>query len=68
MTATCKYPDVKVKITGRDGNSFTILGACAAAAQRAGVPETEIDAFFNEAMAGDYDHLLQTCMAWFNAR
>jgi hypothetical protein len=28
------------------------------------MPPEEIDAFFAEATRGDYDHLLQTTMAW----
>jgi hypothetical protein len=31
----------------------------------AGIPKDEIDAFFTEAKSGDYDHLLQTCVRWF---
>jgi hypothetical protein len=30
-----------------------------------GVPQAQIDAFMTEATAGDYDHLLQTCMQRF---
>jgi hypothetical protein len=36
----------------------------AAALRAAGVPQEEVDAFFAEATSGDYDHLLQTTMAW----
>jgi hypothetical protein len=32
---------------------------------KAGLPKSEIDAFFAEATSGDYDHLLATCMRWF---
>jgi hypothetical protein len=32
--------------------------------ERAGVPEGERAAFYAEATASNYDHLLQTCMAW----
>jgi hypothetical protein len=31
----------------------------------AGLPEAEIDAFMQEATSGDYNHLLQTAMRWF---
>jgi len=30
----------------------------------AGIGKEERDAFMDEAMSGDYDHLLQTCMKW----
>ena len=47
-----------------DGNAVAILGRTAAALRRAGVPKDEIDAYVAEATSGDYDHLLQTTMAW----
>lgn len=63
---TPKHPNITVALTGRDGNAFTILGHCREAARDAGLPEHEIAAFTDDAMAGDYDHLLQTAMRWFN--
>lgn len=63
---TPKYPNITVALTGQDGNAFTILGHCREAARDAGLPEHEIAAFTDDAMAGDYDHLLQTAMRWFN--
>lgn len=62
---TPKYPDIIVTLTGQDGNAFAILGRCRAAARDAGLSDEEIAAFMDEAMAGDYDHLLQTAMRWF---
>ncbi len=61
-----KYPQVKVKLTGRDGNAFAVIGACLKAARRAGLDAGPIAAFHLEAMAGDYNHLLATCMEWFD--
>ena len=49
------------------GNAFAILGRTAAALRHGGVPQEEIDAFFAEATSGDYDHLLQTTMAWVDS-
>ena len=63
-----KYPDITVTLTGRDGNAFAILGRCRAAARDAGLSDEEIAAFMDEAMAGNYDHLLQTAMRWFEIR
>ncbi len=65
-TAAIKYPHVHVQLTGQDGNAFMVLGLCQRAAQKAGLSKAEIDAFFKEAQAGDYDHLLATCMKWFD--
>jgi hypothetical protein len=33
--------------------------------RQAKLPKSEIDEFMVEATAGNYDHLLQTCMRWF---
>ena len=65
---TPKCPDIIVTLTGQDGNAFAILGRCRAAARDAGLSDEEIAAFMDEAMAGDYDHLLQTAMRWFEIR
>ncbi len=61
-----KYPQVKVKLSGKDGNAFNLMGLCLKAAKKAKVEKTETDEFLKEAMSGDYDHLLQTCMKWFD--
>lgn len=62
---TPKHHDIKVALTGHDGNAFTVLGRCCQAAREAGLSENEIAAFMAEATSGDYDHLLQTAMRWF---
>ena len=63
-----KYSDIIVTLTGHDGNAFAVLGRCREAAAEAGLSDDEIAAFMNEATAGDYDHLLQTAMRWFDIR
>ena len=65
MSEAIKYPEVQVQLTGNDGNAFAILGNCQKAARQAGLTKDQIDEFVNEAMTGDYDHLLQTCMKYF---
>ena len=65
---TPKYPDINVTLTGTDGNAFAILSRCREAARNAGLSHDEIAAFMDEAMAGDYDHLLRTAMRWFEAK
>ncbi len=61
-----KYPDVKVQLAGNDGNAFAIMSNCTKQARRAGVSAEEIETFRKECTSGDYDHLLQTCMKWFD--
>lgn len=59
-----RYPNVKVQLTGQDGNAFAILGAVSKALKRAGASTEEQKDFYNEATSDDYDHLLQTCTTW----
>jgi hypothetical protein len=58
------YPDVEVELTGRSSNAGTIMGTVAEALREHGVPVIEIDLFREECLSGDYNYLLQTCMAW----
>lgn len=64
-TTKCDEPlcDAVVTLTGKDGNAFLILGLVCRGIRSSNHPELE-DAFMNDAMCGDYDHLLQTCMRY----
>lgn len=55
---------IDVRLSGRDGNAFLILGRVASALRDEKVSEEEIGAFQSEAMAGDYAHLVRTCAKW----
>jgi hypothetical protein len=61
------YPEISVQLSGEDGNAFAILGNVKRAMQRAGLPKEVVDKFREEAMSGDYDNLLSTCMKYVNA-
>ncbi len=61
-----KYPNITVKLIGEDGNAFSIIGKCLRTMRRAGLSQEEQDAFQAEAMSENYDHLLTTCMEWFD--
>lgn len=63
-----KYPNVRVKITGTDSNAFFLIGTVTRAMRREGVPADKITEFTNEAMSGDYSHVLATIMDWVDAR
>lgn len=63
-----KYPKIKIKLIGENGNAFAILGRMRAGMRQGGVPADEIKAFMDEAMSGDYNHLLATCMEWVDVR
>lgn len=56
-----KFPEVKVQLVGEDGNAFAIMGRVTQALKRAGHGDVVKD-FQAEAMSGDYNHLLATCM------
>ena len=58
--------DIDVELTGVNGNAFSVLSTVARALKKGGVTPKQIDEFRSEAMSGDYDHLLQTCMKWVN--
>lgn len=60
-----KYPQVKFRLSGTDGNAFAILGHCSKEARKAGLTDEQIEEFMNEAMSDDYNHLLATCTKYF---
>jgi hypothetical protein len=64
-TNECFTPltDAVVQLVGEDGNAFAILGRVRRAILKSNRPELA-EAFMQEAMAGDYDHLLATCMRY----
>lgn len=61
------YPEVRVPLTGEDGNAFSILARVSRELKRAGVPREEVAEFHAEATSGDYDHLLRTVLRWVDA-
>lgn len=58
------YADVRVQMIGEDGNAFAVMGRVVAALRKAGASREATDEYTAEAMAGDYDHLLQVTMRW----
>lgn len=59
-----KYPNIKVKLVGMDGNAFAIMGRVDMALRRGGVSKEEREAYLAESRSGDYNNLLRTAMAW----
>lgn len=64
MPDSVKYPHVKVKLIGEDGNAYAIMGRVTQALRRAKVPQKDIDQYLKESTSGDYDNLLRTAMKW----
>ena len=59
-----RYPTITVPLSDQDGNAMSIIGRVGAALKQAGVSREIRAEFAKEAMSGDYDHVLQTVMAW----
>jgi len=62
MKAPTEKPTVK--LVGKDGNAFAIMGRVKNALKRAGADEEYIKKYLDESMAGDYDNLLATAMKY----
>ena len=59
-----KFPDIHVRLSEEDGNAFFIIGRVTTAMKRGGIPAADISTYRDEAMGGDYDHLLSTIMTY----
>lgn len=59
-----KYPNITVQLSGNSGNAFEIASNVRMALKQHNVPKNEQEAFFDEALSGDYGHLLTTCSEW----
>jgi len=56
-----------LKLVGEDGNAFSILGRAKSLLNKKG-KKNLVKPFLDEAMGGDYNHLLQTCQKYFSVR
>jgi hypothetical protein len=61
-----KYQTITVKLTGNDGNAFSIMAQVSKALRKAGASSNEVEQYMSESMSGDYDNLLRTAMKWVN--
>ncbi len=68
MTADVKFPHISVKLTGLDGNAFSIIGRVRGELRKGGATPAEIAEYLKEAMAGDYNHLLAVTMQTVDVR
>ena len=51
-------------LVGIDANALAIVGAVSKALRKVGNSKEVIDAYRDEAMSGDYDHLLRASIAY----
>jgi hypothetical protein len=55
-----------VRLSGVDGNAYSILGKVSEALREHGADKKYIKKYFEESMAGDYDNLLRVAMKYSN--
>jgi len=53
-----------VKLTGHDGNAFSIMGRVKQALRRKGADREYIEKYLKDATSGDYNHLLSVSMKY----
>lgn len=54
----------KIKLVGMNGNAYNILGIAKKALINANADTEYVDQYLEEAMSGNYDHLLLTTMEY----
>ena len=59
-----RYPDVKVQLSGEDGNAFAIIGRISQELRRAGYREAAKEWQGEAVQADSYDALLRKDMSW----
>ena len=65
---TIKYPDIEVQLSGSDGNAISIIGKVSRALKKGGIERSVVNEFADEAMSGDYNNVIQTCMKWVRVK
>ena len=63
-----KFPKVKVKLVGEDGNAFSIMGRVVKAMRKAKCSDEDIKAYRTAATSGDYNNLLRVTMDTVSVR
>jgi hypothetical protein len=61
-------PKYQVQVKLSDGNAYAIMGAVQKALKKAGASKEELDRYFTESTAGDYDNLLRVAMDWVEVK
>jgi len=67
MTTEIEDEKPVVQLVGADGNAFAIMGKVARALRQAGRPDL-VKPYMDEAMSGDYDHLLRITMKYVDVK
>jgi len=56
----------RLQLVGSNGNAFYVLGKAIQVGRKFGWGKEKTDEFLIEARGGDFNHLLQTCMNYFD--
>ncbi|MFJ2278848.1 hypothetical protein ACIOEZ_32390 [Streptomyces sp. NPDC087866] len=62
MSEAPQYPDVEVRLTGEDGNVYSVIGRVQQALRRAGHREAATEFTQTARSSGSYDEVLQLAM------
>ena len=65
MAEQNKNTGLKLKLVGEDGNAWSIIGRGARVLRENGMGD-KVGEFQAECLSGSYQHLLATCMEWFD--
>lgn len=69
MSASCKYPHVTVKLSGKDNTFYGVVGDVRDVLRAAGVSEEEIDLFSGDAVhAGGPKEMLDVVRQWVTVK
>ena len=60
LTTPKNMKKIKLQLVGLDGNAFSVMGAFQRQACKEGWSKQEVSEVLDEAMSGDYTHLLAT--------
>lgn len=60
--------NITVKLIGKNGNAFNLLGIVRRAMRRTGYNEAFVKQFTDEATSGDYHHLLMTILKYVEVK
>lgn len=58
------YPDIHVKLIGTDSHPMMIVAALTKGLCAGGIERDEINRIMREALSGDYDNVLATCLKY----
>lgn len=64
MSNEPKYPDIEVSLSNEDGNAVAMVTRVVLALRRNGVKSDVVEDFRDEALSGDYEHVIDTIEEW----